>query len=381
MEKSKPILAFVDEFGTNSFKFESQGSHFIVAAVICKKDNLDKLNEGVEYIRKRHRFQTGEIKSSRIAKKHDKRIRILKDIVDLDISVFAIVVNKRELNSKGFQYKKPFYKFLNNLLYKELYRTFPKIGIYVDEVGGNDFLLDFKKYVKKNHQRNLFEGSEFDVLDSKNEPLIQIADFVVGSLGYVYDELKKNDKSSEILDVLQPILSAVNLFPIKYSINELQESSIDEGLNPLISQLSAQRIINYLDSAKPKHIYDYDRLNFLNLMTLYQRVYPKSKFVSTKEILKHLNKNRAKQLNEEAFRSKVVGALRDKGILISSSRKGYKIPISIDDINKYLNHGNSIILPMVSRIKELRKAIKVASHNEIDVLDSFPELKEILKEV
>ena len=32
------ITAFADEFGNNSFDFDSQGTHFIIATVICKNE-------------------------------------------------------------------------------------------------------------------------------------------------------------------------------------------------------------------------------------------------------------------------------------------------------------------------------------------------------
>jgi hypothetical protein len=55
------LIAYADEFGNNSFDFESQGSHFIVATVIIKESQKDKLAAELEIIRKKH-FQTGEIK-------------------------------------------------------------------------------------------------------------------------------------------------------------------------------------------------------------------------------------------------------------------------------------------------------------------------------
>jgi hypothetical protein len=61
------ITAFADEFKNNSFDFESQGTHFIVATTLQKNENLEKL-EMILSIRKQHGFQTGEMKSSGVAK-------------------------------------------------------------------------------------------------------------------------------------------------------------------------------------------------------------------------------------------------------------------------------------------------------------------------
>ena len=40
---TQPITAFADEFGNNSFDFQTQGSHFIVATVITKTENIETL--------------------------------------------------------------------------------------------------------------------------------------------------------------------------------------------------------------------------------------------------------------------------------------------------------------------------------------------------
>lgn len=136
-------VAFADESGNSSFDFESQGSHFIVATVICNAEHVAALERSVDEIRAKHHFQSGELKSSKVAKNHSRRARILADIARLDVSVYAVIIDKRKLLGKGFRYKKSFYKYLNNLLYKELFRTFPQLELHVDEHGGNDYMLEF----------------------------------------------------------------------------------------------------------------------------------------------------------------------------------------------------------------------------------------------
>jgi hypothetical protein len=373
--------AFADEFGNNSFEFETQGSHFIVATVICKTDQIAQLEEQVNELRRKHNFQTGELKSSGVGKNHKRRLKILKDLIRLDISVYAVIVDKRKLVGQGFKYKKSFYKYLNNLLYKELFRTFPKLDLYVDEHGGNDYMLEFKKYVGKHHQKTLFSGSQFDLQNSKNSNLIQIADLVAGTLGYIYDETKKSEFSPEFEKILKPIIRDLNFFPKEYNFKDFQESNTEEDFDPLIAEVSLLRINNFLEKEIGKEQQKIDQINFLRLLLLFQRVYYKSKFVYTKEIFKHLNQSRSKPLKEEYFRSKVVGNLRDNGILISSCRKGYKIPTTRKDLESFIKHGNQIIRPMLNRIKEVRDAIRLASGNELDLLDAeeFRDLKEMLK--
>lgn len=375
------ILAFADEFGNNSFDFEKQGSHFIVATVISKSENIENLKLGVKEIRRKHKFQTGEIKSSGVAGNHTRRKNILNDIVKLNISVYAVIVDKRRLSGEGFKYKKSFYKFLNNLLYKELYRTFPELELYVDEHGGNDFMREFKRYVEKNHARNLFSGSEFNIQNSTNNEFIQVADFVAGSLGYIYDELKKSEHSQDFINILSPVISSLNVFPREITFEELKESNIDNTFDERIAHLSFLRIRDFLDKEEGNTQQRIDQINLLKLLLWLQRAFPQNRYIPTKEIFRHMNQSRGDEIQEEYFRTKVIGNLRDKGILIASGRQGYKIPTSAEDLNSFIDHGKKIIIPMLKRIREARNAVMLATQNSLDLLDKkeYLELKKIIE--
>lgn len=373
------IIGFADEFGNNSFEFETQGSHFIVTSILIKnKENLTELESKVEEIRKKH-FQTGEIKSSRIAANHNRRIKILKDLLKLEFSIFSVVIDKRQLNSEGFQYKKSFYKFVNNLLYKELFRTFPELQLNVDEHGSNKFMLEFRKYVEKNHQRTLFSGIEFNHLNSKESILIQVADFITGTLGYIYDITKQSEYSSEFYGLLKPKVSSINIFPHKLTLEDFDARTIDQTYDKRISDVSFQRIFDFLDKNSSSESQIADQIIFLKLLLWLQRAYVRNKHISTKEIMRHMNITRNKPINEEYFRTKIIGNLRDKGILISSNNQGYKIPVSLKDLDSFVKHGNKVILPMLNRINEARNAVKLATLNELDIVENYTELKNLLQ--
>jgi len=372
--------AFADEFGNNSFDFEKQGSHFIVATVICKSEYLDELSKEIQLIRKKHNFQESEIKSSKVGPNFNRRLKILQDIVKLNISIYAVIIDKRKLHGKGFEYKKSFYKFLNNLLYKELFRTFPKLDLYVDEFGSNDYMLEFKKYIEKQHPKTLFSGYEFNILNSKQSDFIQIADFIAGSLGYIFDETKKSEHSPRFEELLKPITSSLNIFPREFSFKEIQEANIDETFNEKIAEVCFLRIQDFLDKHSGIDQQKIDQINFLKLMLLFLRVNVRNKYITTKEIFVHLNQNREVNLTEEYFRTKIIGNLRDKGVLISSSRNGYKIPTCLNDLENFIRQGHGIIIPMLNRIREARNVIKLATGNDLDLLTKgeFLELKKLL---
>ncbi len=332
----RKVVAFADEFGNNSFNFEEQGSHFIIASVIINQDELSQVFADLEVIRKKY-FQTGEIKSNKVKYKHNRRILILKELEKIKFSIYAVIIDKRQLFGEGFKYKKSFYKYLNGILYKELFRTFPQLELKVDEHGGNDFMKSFKKYVEKNHIRDLFSGSEFYVQKSHNDLGVQLADFVAGTLGYIFDETKKSDKSSLFLNLLSKKLISLNNFPKKHNLEEFNNKDKEtfNEYDETIATLGLNRVFNYIDTAKGNTQDGLDRINFAKLLLLYHQSNHPQKYTTASEFIKHLNVNREKPLSKEQFVSKIVAHLRDKGLLITSSRNGYKIPTSANDMKSF----------------------------------------------
>lgn len=375
-------IAFADEFGNNSFDFETQGSHFIIASVITNNNNLSTFQNQLEVIRKRY-FQTGEIKSSKVKGNHARRIKILHEINSIEFAIYAVVVDKRKLYSDGFKYKRSFYKALNGVLYKELYRTFPQLELTVDEHGGNDFLRSFKKYVEKNHIRSLFEGSDFIIQNSRDNIGIQLADFIAGTLGYIFDKQKKSEQSQVFLDLIKNKLTSIHEYPSNYNANELIKSDAYNEFDQTIANLSIMRITDFIDKNTGDNQISIDRISFAKLLLLHYQSNPPGRYTTADEFIKHLNVNRDTPLSKEQFSNKIIGYLRDKGLLIASSRDGYKIPTSVNDMKKFINHGNKIIFPVLRRIKECRIAILLATTNKYDILNEveFNNLKKLIENI
>ena len=216
---------------------------------------------------------------------------------------------------------------MKGILYKELYKTFPQLELKVDEHGGNDFMLEFKEYGRQNHIRTLFEGSEFFVNKSDKELGVQVADFVAGTLGCIFDEHKKSDYSQQFLEILSGKIISINHFPKVYKINEYSESKADEFYSQAITDLSLRSIFDYLDTASPETQQMQDSINFLKVLVRYHEANHYMNYTTAQEFIEHLNVNRESKLSKEQFVN-MVGSLRDKGILIGSSRKGYKIPVN-----------------------------------------------------
>ncbi|MFD0792057.1 DUF3800 domain-containing protein [Mucilaginibacter litoreus] len=377
------IIAFADEYGNNSFDFTKQGSHFIVAGVIFNKDQLTKNEAAIEQIRSKH-FQTGEIKSKKVADNHSRRTKILKEILELDFSIYAVIVDKRKLEGEGFKYKPSFYKFLNGLVYKELFRTFPDLDLVVDEHGENDFMRQFKKYVQSKHIPTLFSGSDFNFGHSHGNTMIQLADFIAGTLGRCFDESKISKESSEFLALLKPKITSLNHFPPDHRSYYTEAVKDEQNFHPEIAAAGFNSANLFIDQKKVDGQDDIDQINCVKLLLLYFNNYGSDRYIPTRELIRHLTVGRPEPLSEHNFRTRVIGKIRDAGVLVVSSstgqHKGYKLPASIEDLHKFLNHGNSMILPMLHRIKILRDKIKLSTLNALDIVEreEFKELKKLL---
>jgi hypothetical protein len=122
----------------------------------------------------------------------------------------------------------------------------------------------FKKYVEKNHIRDLFSGSDFNIQKSHNDLGVQLADFIAGTLGYIFDDLKKSEKSTEFEKLISTKLISLNHFPKNYEIKELMDSELYSEYDETITNLSLNRVFDFIDRTTGNTQLNVDRINFLN---------------------------------------------------------------------------------------------------------------------
>ena len=183
-------LAYIDEFGDTNLETTKSGvsSHFIIAAVLISENRRDGLEGNLEKIREKY-FQTGEMKSVSVGKNDDRRRKILTQLASLPFKFHALIVDKRELwKDSGLTYKRSFLKYLHGLVYRKLFTAFPDLIVTADEHGSSDFMNGFIQYVDNNHKPDLFTHGEFQFSTSDKAPLLQIPDFIAGTLARIYDQ-------------------------------------------------------------------------------------------------------------------------------------------------------------------------------------------------
>lgn len=77
-------------------------------------------------------------------------------------------------------------------------------------------------------------------------------------------------------------------------------------------------------------------------------------YIYTYELKQQLSNTDLRNLSDQAFRMRIIGKLRDKGVVIASSQKGYKIPSKQSELYDFINHDAKIVIPMLARLKKCR---------------------------
>ncbi len=356
--------------------------YFIVCAVIIDDGQFDTLWHEVETIRKKY-FQNGEIKSNSVKDRdgHARRIKILERILELDFKFYAVAVEKDALRRDGgFQYKRSFLKFINGLLYKQLFENYPSIAVFADEHGGDEFKLSFQQYIKKNHKPDLFWDSELNLVSSHDNLLVQLADFLVGTIAKVY-ESKSNPA---LLESYRALLKTKALdlkeWPTKYQAY-FEPDKTSKEYDRFIHSHALSKAEIYIE--KHREFNDEEtrlQVCVLSHLVFNSRLSSDDGYIATKSLLEHLENCGFRGVSEQAIRSQIVAKLRDKDVIIASCNQGYKIPSSYSDLFDFVERVNSLVLPLLERLNKARNSYIVASKGDVDLLKGieYPELVEFL---
>lgn len=378
-------LAFIDESGNTDLDTSKKdvSKYFIICAVIIDEDKLQPLSEGAEALRQKY-FQTGEIKSSKVRDRdnHKRRIKILNSILELDFKFYAIAIEKDALRKDGgFPYKRSFLKFINGLLYQQLFENYPTIKVYADEHGGDDFKESFLKYIEDNHKPDLFWESEINLVSSQDNILVQLSDFLVGTLAKIY-EGKSNSALKETYRLLlkQKALD-VKEWPTKYQTYFTPDQTSKE-YDRFIHSHALSKAEVFLEKNRGNND-DESKLQLctLNHLVFQSRLSTNTEYTSTKSLLVHLKNCGFMNVTEQAIRSTIISKLRDKDVIIASCNKGYKIPRCYEDLFDFVERVNSLILPLLERLNKARNSYLIASKGDVDLLKgpNYPEIVEFLE--
>lgn len=270
-------------------------------------------------------------------------------------------------------------KYLHGLLHKSLIETYQDISINADEYGRAEFMEGFRKYIQEQHISDLFNTCTVKHVKSNENILVQLADFLAGTISRIYE--KKCDK--KVIDAFMELSRTSNLSidewpPQRFRIvdNRVDSNEFDD----VVFNLAMNSAANFV--SKNSNIKDDETLPQLLTVKhlLLHAKMDQTKYISTSSIIKHLESLGYYSVGENNFKSSVISKLRDKGVIISSSTQGYKIPQTYRDYMDFVDLVNRHAIPLLERLKLASDNLHKASMGKIKTFEDeqHHKLKKII---
>ena len=261
---------------------------------------------------------------------------------------------------------------MNNIVHQELRIAYSNLIITADEVGGNDYLQSFAAYVRsKEIPLDLFDNSLFRFEDSKHSVIIQVADIICGSLAYHYDARKNAEiDGHNYLSLLGDKILRIKEFPETFDTFNVSQNDLNPEYNPQIADICYRKAKYFIETHNnTEDIEVKQQISVLNyLLFRFMNKSPR-KYIPTQELITQLVYLGYDKLSLQTFRNKIIAKLRDNEVIISSSSGGYKIPSTEKELYDFVNHGKSIIMPMLARLKTCNDVIRMGTNGEINLFE------------
>lgn len=371
---------YIDEYGTNSLCTEKSGvtDLFINTAVVVQQKDTQQLEQKIREV-SRKKCGGAEIKSSKIGSNINRRIEFLEEFKESPFFYYAFIINKSKIDGNSpFQYKKSFYKWVNKQLIRRINPLFG-VNIFSDEMMGKDFRDSFDSYFKKEEIDNLFPHFNHRFSDSKETPIIQLADLISGSLSYCFETPKRNCESKRIREILKAKEIGITVYPFNESYYKEDDRSEDAAINELIRPMCLSMAQNYInenrDSDDILRKQQAKVLEILLTASILEEEGHRSLYKD--KLIDLLEKDGFEKLSSYSFITGIIAPIRDNGIIIAGSTNGYELATTMSEIRKYILQDTKIIFPMLSRLGKARKIIREYTNNACDILDSS-ELKNVI---
>jgi hypothetical protein len=365
------LTAFVDETGTNELDADKPGvSHlFICVAVLVDEQGLAATDAAVRAL-SQDLCSGAEISSKRIGTDHKRRLEFLQPLQPLPFGYLALVINKDRIpKDSGLRFKRSFYKYINRMLYERIAKTGQNLRIIADQIGGNDFMASFKAYLEARGLPSLFQQFDHLFAESTKTPLIQLADIIAGTLTYCFDPAKTGPYSAQLRELLRPREAGIQCWPWE-PIPESQPPQHGAAPDDLLQRTLSERVVKFLT----EHENSSDTERQMQAVTLSHLLFARqfedreSQAIISDALMVRLRDQGFEELHKQAFQSRVIGKIRDEGIILAGAADGYRLALTAADIQDYLDHDRSIIEPMLGRVLKARETVMSETGGTYDVL-------------
>lgn len=376
---------YIDESGDENLNISTGASKFyVLAAIVVAESHANEFLLALEDLRKRY-FQTGEMKSSKVGANLDRRLKILA-FARTRLPPFAVVayrVRKELVGSQsGLKFPKTFIKYFA----KDFCRYLPASGVTdvrFDEKGRQNFKVEFVRYLEQRFKEDeLFPKKQFSVVSSACCVGVQLADLYAGSIAKLI-ESQDDSERARLFAEISPICCTWD-WPKPRMWGEGKGLSSDERLDNLVRAEALMRATRYVDSEGDGSEDSLLRAEFLKALIEHGTT-ADNEFMLAKELEDWLSRFVEKPISAQTLRNRVVGPLRDSGVLISSKSSrpdpGYKLPASVHDIESYIELTDAQVVPALRRVKAASQIVATATGGDVELLaqDRFDCLNKLTK--
>jgi hypothetical protein len=375
------VCAFADASGNTDLEAEKDGAtrFFVLTAVLTTGDAVDALRGAADQVRARY-FGRGEMKSSSIGGDDKRRYKVIADLAELDFKFVTLIVDKTGVSrDSGLAYKGSFIKFLHDVLFGRLYEAYPDLKLTADEHGSPEFMASFEEYVRDRRPADLFRRPGFAFAPSHSEPLLQVADVISGTVLRLHESESRATVAEPLRALLRLRAAAFIEWPpaIRTVAPLAGASEHDAAVRAFCLSLVTDFITKHVDAADEDVAAQAATLRFL---LFHFSAVSEAEFVSTARLRGALEDVGLNPPSEQAMRARVIARLRDHGVIVASSHRGYKIPASVADLMAFVDRTDRTVYPMVHRLQRARERISVLTGGELDILtdDRFEYLRTIL---
>lgn len=371
---------YIDESGTVNIH-DPDSNLYIVVAVYIQEENRKTIEEGIEEICK-ELCNGAELKSSRIGKDNNKRLNFLNRLGALPFQYIAIICNKDLIqDDSGLKYKKSCYKFLHKKLNQMLQEIPGNVHFLIDNYGNHEFEEGCKAYFSKNIQTLYYADFTFEYANDKENRIIQLADFIAGTLSYCFDKKKKDNQYSTFFrTTLKKHEIELHCYPRQQiPVSEIPPSVDDETFADDLRDRLYNQALRFLEDNE--HSLDE---NVQKQWETLKRLFDASeledasqRYIYADKLIDYLREC-GWTIGKRNFTVDIIGGLRRANIIIAGSPTGYKLALSLEDVNEYLEHDKKIILPMLQKLAKARSNVRLLMNHDILTNVEYADLKVLI---
>ncbi len=187
------MLVFIDDSGDPGFNFEKGSSRFFIIAAVIFDDELEaeKTAIAIKEYRRLLKFPDNvEFKFSK--SRREIRQGFLRTINKYEFRVRSLVIDKFLIRKDELKYQKDlFYSYAIKLLLKHSGGTILNAKVRIDGSGDRIFRRSFLSYLRRQlNSKEKLIMKNCQLVDSKNNVLIQMVDMIAGGIKRSYDKDK-----------------------------------------------------------------------------------------------------------------------------------------------------------------------------------------------